>query len=124
MVLFGRKRQSKQSYKGLTSSNSSIENIQLRNLKKPPIYLPELRNRKDIWKGKSSSDLLAQNTSRKGKKKFDPTAHLKGNKNWFLVPDKNVLLCLSDKDLNEEIKGMSKRHKSQAIIKPKEPLPK
>ena len=121
MVLFGLNKESKKSLINHTSSASTLENIQLRNLRKPPIYLPELRERKDIWKGKSSWDLLAQNNPKKKQKKFDPTAHLRANKNWFLVPKKNVLLWLSNNDLNEEIKNMGKKQKSQSVLKTVKP---
>lgn len=121
LVLFGAKDSFKSKMKR-TSSTSTLDNIQLKNLKKPPIYLPELRDRRDVWKGKSSGDLLAQSKPGvKKKKPFDPMAHLRAGKNWFLVPQKNVLLCLSDQDLNDELKNMNKRHKSQAEIKTEQP---
>ena len=46
-------------------SHNHLKNIGMKKMKKPPIYLPELRDRKDIWGGKSSVDLLVPNQSSK-----------------------------------------------------------
>ena len=104
------------------SSFSSKSDIQFKELKKPPIYLPELRDRKDVWKGKSSGDLLALNkSSKKTKKTIDPIGQLRSSKNWFLIPQKNVFLCLSDKDLNDELKKLSSNCKPPSVQKPELP---
>ena len=60
------------------------------NLKKPPIYLPELRERKDVWQGQASNALLPSNSKGQNSNKTVINNHkqLKGNKNWFLVPQK------------------------------------
>lgn len=92
LVLFGPPKEKQKSGMKRNSSTTTIDDRQLKNFKKPPIYLPELRDRKDVWMGKSSGDLIAQKKPGHDKKPFDPTAHLRANKNWFLVPDRNVLL--------------------------------
>ena len=54
---------------------------------------------------KSSSSLAA------------PITQLKPNKNWFLVPQKNVFLWLSDKDFNEELKQLSRNNNQEGAAK-------
>lgn len=56
-------------------------------VKKPPIYLPELRDRQDVWKTQQNTL-----TNQGSKGTLSKNYQLKGNKNWFLVPQKNVFL--------------------------------
>jgi hypothetical protein len=120
LVLFGPPKEKKKNYMVRNLSTTTINDRDMKNFKKPPIYLPELRDRKDIWMGKSSGALIAQKKLG-SKSKFDPIANLRANKKWFLVPDRNVLLWLNDKDLNDELKNMNKNHFSRPDPKPKIP---
>ena len=50
-----------------------------------------------------------------------PINQLKPTKNWFLVPQKNVFLWLSDKDFNEELRQLTKNCKPIANSRPEGP---
>lgn len=60
MVLFGHPQEGVKKFTHQQSLSALRKEPKLLNLKKPPIYLPELRERKDVWMGKTSGEILAE----------------------------------------------------------------
>lgn len=108
LVLFKHNRDEKSNKK---SSSTAIDDLKFKEPIKPPMYLPELRKRKDVWKGQTSTEMVNENKPgrKKHKKTIDAISQLRADKNWFLIPQKNVFLCLTENDYNEELKQLSKK---------------
>ena len=110
IVLFENKRGSRFVSKSAGSAGTNfLKEPEFPKIAKPPNYNTNFR-RPDVWTAETKLKILNPRLSATSIQKQSNQIYKTATNNWFLVPQKNVFLCLKDKEFNEEMKQFSTKN--------------